>query len=61
MEESYRAKKYPDAINCSGQSNFTMISNDVLRCADISFKARGILALLAWGLLDWVSIWALCG
>ena len=43
---NYQKSRLPDAINCSPQSNFTKIPNELLRDKTISHKARGILCLL---------------
>ena len=45
----------PDAINCSVSSNFTQISNNILRNPELSAKAKGILCLLLSNQQGWRS------
>jgi len=48
-------KRLPDAVNASPPSNYTQISNDMLRDNRISFKAKGILSCLLSNRKGWTS------
>lgn len=53
---SLTPKRLPDAICASPAKNFTQVSNDMLRDARISFKAKGLLcSLLSNSSGQWVS------
>lgn len=45
----------PDIINCKPLENFTQIRNGILRDPNISFKAKGLLALLLSNKDGWYS------
>ena len=47
--------KMMDAVNCSPDQNFTQIPNEILRNSKLSFKAKGILAILLSNRKGWVS------
>jgi hypothetical protein len=55
MERTKTAKKIPDAINSTAASNFTQISNNILRNPKLSAKAKGILCLLLSNQHGWHS------
>jgi hypothetical protein len=54
-----KAEKYsneiPDSINCSPESNFTPIPNDIIRNPNISSKAKTILFILLSNQIGWCS------
>lgn len=45
----------PDSINCSPDSNFTRVPNELLRNPNITIKAKGILAILLSNRKGWKS------
>ena len=55
MERTKRYSKIPDAINLTAEDNYTKVSNEILKNPDLSFKAKGILALLLSNKRGWHS------